>query len=217
MPRTTPTPAPRHLPGSRILLCLSLGLGLPMAALAQYKVVGPDGKVTYTDRPPVQAGGRVGAAPTGAGGAGATGTALAALPFDLRQAATRYPVTLYATASCDGCDAGRQFLRARGIPYSEKTVSQGDGEALQQATGGREVPSLTIGSQVVRGFSPDNWASYLDAAGYPSSSKLPPSYVAPAPTPLVPARALPTPAPAPAPRPEQPPAAPPPAQGGIRF
>ncbi|HEY9238447.1 MAG TPA: DUF4124 domain-containing protein, partial [Burkholderiaceae bacterium] len=28
-------------------------------AHAQYKVVGPDGKVTYTDRPPTASGGRV--------------------------------------------------------------------------------------------------------------------------------------------------------------
>ena len=193
-------------------MALGLGLAMPLAALAQYRVVGPDGKVTYTDRPPAQ--GQVKPAGTPAA---TTGTPTAALPYELRQSATRYPVTLYSSAGCGPCDAGRQYLRQRGIPFAEKQVGNEHGEALQRATGSRGLPALTVGSQVLQGFAADNWASYLDAAGYPRESKLPGNYSPPVPTPLVaaPAAAA-TPAPAGAARPELPPP-PAPTPGGIRF
>lgn len=194
---------------------LPLLVSLPLAALAQYKVVGPDGKVTYTDRPAIQSPGKVSTVATDEAAPAATGTSNAILPLDLRQAAQRYPVTLYAQPSCDGCEAGRQYLRQRGIPYAEKLVGNDDGAALQRVTGSREIPALTIGSQVLKGFSADNWGSYLDAAGYPKASRLPANYVAPAPSPLVAARPAPSPT-ARAPVPNEP-VAPPPAPGGIRF
>ncbi|WP_418315410.1 DUF4124 domain-containing protein [Piscinibacter sakaiensis] len=195
-------------------LALAIALGLPFAAAAQYKVVNPDGSVTFTDRAPVKAPGKVVPIETAAG---PSATANASLPFELRQVASRYPVTLYVQRPCEPCDAGRQLLRQRGIPYAEKLVGAGEGDALQAATGAKQIPALTIGSQVLHGFSPDQWSSYLDAAGYPKQSRLPANYAAPAPQPLVPAvaeRPAVTAAPAPAP---QTPAAPPPAPGGIRF
>lgn len=193
------------------LAAVGLGLGLTGTADAQYKVVGPDGKVTYTDRPPAQ--GRAGGV---AVPAAVTGTPTAALPYELRQSATRYPVTLYSAAGCGPCDAGRQYLRQRGIPFAEKQVGNEDGEALQRVTGSRGIPALTVGTQVLQGFAADNWASYLDAAGYPRESKLPGNYTPPAPSPLVAAPAAAPPTPPAAARPELPP---PPAStpGGIRF
>jgi hypothetical protein len=60
---------------------------------AQYKVVGPDGKVTYTDRAPASSNGKI----TSLTARGGTAVGDAALPLELRQAAARYPVTLYVT------------------------------------------------------------------------------------------------------------------------
>ena len=60
-----------------------------------------------------------------------------------------------------------------------------DSEALEKLSGGRDAPTLTIGSQIVRGMAPDLWNSYLDAAGYPRESKLPSSYQYRPPTPIV--------------------------------
>lgn len=213
----SPLPSPRPAPAARpwALCALGLVLAWPLAGLAQYKVVGPDGKVTYTDRPPAQGSGK--ASPIAAA-AGDAGSANAGLPFELRQVASRYPVTLYTSAGCDACDVGRQYLRQRGIPFTEKVAGGNDGEALVRATGARAIPALTIGSQVIQGYSADNWASYLDAAGYPKQSRLPGNYSPPPPSPLVAARPAdaPAPAPTPAPPPAEP-AAPPPAPGGIRF
>ncbi len=58
-------------------------------------------------------------------------------------------------------------------------ASRADIEALERLSGGREAPTLTIGSQVVRGFSESIWQQYLDAAGYPAVSQLPRDYQRP--------------------------------------
>lgn len=200
---------------------------LPLAALlvalpshALYKVVGPDGKVTYTDTPP----------PTSSGskvtkmGAGASVASEPALPLELRQAMQRYPVTLYAAKVCEPCDAARQALRQRGVPFTEKLVAtQQDAEELTRLSGGRDTPTLTIGAQVLRGYSAEALTSYLDSAGYPRDSRLPANYQqAPAapltevPAPVARRSGTPVPAAPPAPAAEQPPAVQP-SPSGIRF
>jgi glutaredoxin len=196
---------------------------LPLAALfasaplyAQYKVVGPDGKVTYTDRPPASTSGKV----SELGGRGGVAADNATLPLELRQAVSRYPVTLYASAgACDPCDSARQLLRQRGIPYSERSVqSQEDADALERLSGGRDAPTLSVGAQTLRGLAPEVWNSYLDAAGYPRESRLPPNFAYAPATPLV-TRAAPPAARAAETAPaERPAAAPvPPANSNIKF
>jgi glutaredoxin len=207
------------------LLRLVPALALACFALpghALYKVVGPDGTVTYTDRPPPAATGRP--APVGARTEAPAGDApLANLPLELRQVSARYPVTLYTGADCAPCETGRRLLAARGVPFAERRVSsEEDAEALNRLTGGRSIPTLMIGTQALRGFADGDWHSYLDAAGYPRESRLPRGYQQPAATPLVQRQAeaaapqeRPA-APAPAAEPAPPPPAPP-APAGIRF
>ena len=57
IPRRTPvSTAQRTGLGLAVALAIALGMALCAGgALAQYKVVGPDGSVTYTDRPPTGA------------------------------------------------------------------------------------------------------------------------------------------------------------------
>ena len=208
--------AVRH-PTSTALRLLPLAVLLASAPLyAQYKVVGPDGKVTYTDRAPAAASGRV----TELGGRGGVAAENAALPLELRQAVSRYPVTLYATVgACEPCDGARQLLRQRGIPYSEKSVQNAeDADALERLSGGRDAPTLSIGSQTLRGLAPEVWNSYLDAAGYPRDSRLPPNFAYAPATPLV-ARAAPPAARTTEAQAEQRPAATPvpPTNSGIKF
>jgi glutaredoxin len=197
-----------------VLACFAL----PGHAL--YKVVGPDGTVTYTDRPPPAATGRP--VPTGSRSEAAAADAPAAnLPLELRQVTARYPVTLYTGTDCAPCDSGRRLLTGRGIPFTERRVgNEDDAEALNRLTGGRSVPTLMIGTQALRGFADADWHSYLDAAGYPRESRLPRNYQQPAATPLVQrqAEAAPQERPA-APPPAEPAPLPPapPAPGGIRF
>ncbi|HEY2929880.1 glutaredoxin family protein [Piscinibacter sp.] len=158
----------------------ALLVGLPCHAL--YKVVGPDGRVTYTDRPPAAAAGnRVSSL-----GAGGNAVSEAQLPLELRQPAARYPVTLYTMSNCNPCDTARQLLRQRGIPFAEKQVTtREDADALQRLSGDTQAPTLSIGSQVLRGLSPEAWNSYLDSAGYPRESRLPAGYQYPPAAPLI--------------------------------
>jgi glutaredoxin len=186
-----------------------------------YRIVGPDGKVTFSDKPPVTEGAsRVGAASSSTGGNTSAG-----LPYELRQVASKYPVTLYVGDNCGPCGAGRSMLTSRGIPFAEKTVNSNDDiQALQRLSGDTSLPFMTIGSQQLKGFSDSEWMQFLDAAGYPSSSTLPPSYHRPAAAPLVavapaPAVAGATPAPAarPAPAPSPRPAPNNDNPAGIKF
>ena len=182
-------------------LLLAAAWTLNAQAQQIYRIVGPDGKVTFSDRPPEDPKAKV--APAAVVGMG-TGNNLAALPFELRNAASRYPVTLYTAANCSSCASARGFLSARGIPFTEKTVgSNEDIEALQRLSGSQTVPFATIGAQQLKGFSETEWAQFLDAAGYPKTSQLPASYRNPPPTALVTAEA---------PRPPQRPASAPAAQ-----
>lgn len=162
--------APARLPlvvGAALLLAAT-------GALAQFKVIGADGKVTYTDREPSQPEGKV----TALGAKAPVQAAEPDFPFELRQAASKYPVTLYTTSgTCEPCVLARQFLKQRGVPFNERQASgTADVEALEKISGGREAPTLTIGPQVLRGFATDSWGQYLDAAGYPRESRLPASY-----------------------------------------
>nr|WP_315241899.1 glutaredoxin family protein [uncultured Albidiferax sp.] len=187
---------------STALACAALALAASTHAQTVYRIVGPDGKVSFSDQPPPPASkARVTTAAPGGGSA-----VNASLPFELKEVVQRYPVTLYTSASCSPCASARNLLVSRGVPFTERTVnSNEDGEALKRISGDTTLPFGTIGSQQLKGFSDVEWAQYLDAAAYPKSSVLPASYRSPAPRPLVASKAPePEPAPAPAAAPAQP-------------
>ena len=209
---------------SRTSLALATALcALACSSLAQaqsvYRIVGPDGKVTFSDRAPSED-----AAPALTANASAEPSSTSALPYSLRQVASRFPVTLYTGADCAPCTSARNLLTGRGVPFTERSVSSNeDIDALKSLSGGSSLPFGTIGGQHLTGFSEGEWTQYLDAAGYPKKSELPSNYRQPAATPLVaikpvapkpaaqaPATDAPRPAPAPAgPSPSNP--------AGIRF
>lgn len=162
--------------------CMLLA-ALGAQAQTVYRIVGADGRVTFSDKPPAnEQQGKV--ATTGVGAAAAaSGTALS---FELRQVVSKYPVTLYTSADCAPCASGRAMLTARGVPFSERTVTTNeDVAALQKLSGQSSLPVLTIGAQRVNGFSDVEWGQDLDAAGYPKTSALPAGYRNPPPSPLV--------------------------------
>ena len=180
---------------SRALLALVLAAGALASWQAQaqqvYRIVGPDGKLTFSDRPPPASASN--SRTSEASAPGSTGNpAPAGLPFELRQVALKYPVVLYTGDNCAPCGAGRSLLTSRGVPFSEKTVTTAaDTEALQRVSGEASLPFLTIGSQQLKGFSDAEWTQFLNAAGYPKASVLPSGYRMPAAVPLVTAAPLP--------------------------
>ena len=214
MPRPTFTPAAAGL----LMALVSVGA----QAQAVYRIVGPDGKVTFSDRPTAEASAQPARSSTAPASPATTN---GALPYELRQIANRYPVTIYTGSECAPCGSLRNLLTSRGVPYTERTVvSNEDIAALQRLSGSSSLPFGTIGGQQLVGFSDAEWVQYLDAAGYPKQSQLPSNYRQPAPTPLVAAKPVET---APAAEPKAParPVPPPPANdrptpsnpAGIRF
>ncbi len=148
-----------------------------------YRTMAPDGKVTFSDKPTAAA---VKLTATDAGGK-PMGAQAVALPFELRQVVSKYPVTLYTADNCTPCNTGRTLLTSRGIVFAEKTVNTPeDVQALQRISGVNSLPLLTLGAQQIRGFSESDWTQFLDAADYPKSSALPAGYRNPAATSLAP-------------------------------
>lgn len=198
-------------------LCAALLGAGPATAQTIYRIVNPDGSVSFTDRIPHNADKATVLSPGGKGGSSSS----VALPLELRQIVARYPVTLYSSDNCLPCDAGRALLNVRGIPFAERTVNSADDtDALQRISSGVSLPLLTIGGQQIKGFSEIEWTQYLDAAGYPKVSALPANYRPSAPIPLVQAQKPGTaakPDETPAPATVEPPPVSPPNPAGIRF
>ncbi len=207
-----------------MLVLGALAVAASVHAQQVYRIVGPDGKVSFSDRAPEVAapGSRTSTLTPDAG------SAASALPYELRQVAQRFPVTLYSGKDCAPCDSARNMLVTRGIPFTERTISTNeDLDALQRLSGSTSLPFATIGGQKLAGYSASEWAQYLDVAGYPKQSQLPPNYRRAQPNPLVavtPAQAVAKPADkevAPSLRPPAPAAAPsgssPSNPAGIKF
>ena len=167
-------------------LAAVLGWASLWGATAQaqvYRIVGPDGRVTFSDRPPPE--GKASPAPSLAlPSTGAVATAT--LPGELRAATSRFPFVLYTSKDCGPCETARGFLASRGVPYSEKTIAtEADVRALRNLSGSVRLPFATVGGQNLVGFSESEWSQYLDAAGYPRTSALPRGFHNPPATPLV--------------------------------
>jgi glutaredoxin len=161
---------------------LGLAACTPLSAQTIYRVVGADGRVTFSDKPPAKTGNTTTQELSG----NAAGASSQPLPFNLRQVVGKYPVILYTTDNCAPCVSGRTLLTGRGIPFTEKTVNTNeDGEALQRLSGASTLPFVTIGGQKIKGYSESEWTEFLNAAGYPKTSALPTNYRNPTATALV--------------------------------
>lgn len=163
------------------IAAIALGAGI---AHAQYKYVGPDGRVVYSDQPPPSNAKNVQKpATTGNASAGSS----SGLPYALQQAVKTFPATLYTSKDCDACNQARNFLGKRGIPFTEKTVGNADDfKVFKDATGASQVPVLMLGNNKQVGFEEGAWNGALNVAGYPPNNLLPASYRNPAAAPAAP-------------------------------
>lgn len=77
------------------------------------------------------------------------------------------PVTLYHAACGAPCDQAKALLDQRAIPYTIKDATDPAIAAeIKKLTGAQEVPVLTIGGNVHKGFERTLWSNLLDAAGH---------------------------------------------------
>lgn len=90
--------------------------------------------------------------------------------FAVRQAAEKYPVTLFTTPTCLAeCRSARDLLNGRGVPFAEQLLQkQEQFDALQALSGNTIIPTVKIGSQVLQGLQAEAWNNILDLAGYPA-------------------------------------------------
>ena len=159
-------------------------------AQAQYKWTDANGQTGYGDQPPKDAAHVEALAPLSVGAE--ENDALARLPYEIRRVARSFPVILYTIAACGPCDDARAFLKARNVPFFERTVtSREDLDAYHKLGGTDLLPTVAVGRQMLRGFESGAWSEALATAGYPSGIPLPHDWQWPAPTALAPAATAP--------------------------
>jgi Domain of unknown function (DUF4124) len=138
----------------------------PAMAGELYRWVDSAGNVHYGDVPPVDAE-QLQEKKFDAPASAVTGDE--ALPFEVRRAKQRFPVTLYVGDNCkDPCQQARALLNQRHIPFTEKRlVTKDEFDELKQKSGGDILPTLSVGGDWLKGFLAQAWQDELDAAGYP--------------------------------------------------
>jgi glutaredoxin len=166
----------------RILLAITLCAFAAGAGAQLSRWTDAPGRTHVTDTPPPASAKTV--TKSGAATAAATPQPTAQEPFAVQQAKAKFPVTLYTVASCEGCDAARKLLNARGVPFKETSVTDAaQMEEFKQVVGGNTVPAMVVGSTVQKGFEESAYQRLLDAAGYPATGIVPPrNQAAPAPS-----------------------------------
>jgi glutaredoxin len=76
-----------------------------------------------------------------------------AAPAKASSQVTTIPVVLYATSWCTYCAQARAYFAKKGIPYMEYDVEKSAaGNAEFKRLGGRGVPLIVHGANVMRGF-----------------------------------------------------------------
>lgn len=149
---------------------------LAAAAQAQplYKVVGPDGKITYTDQPPADP---KTATTMQIQSAPSTPLPESVLKYQAelqksmqnRLAAAKTqdssgPPTLFSAAWCGYCTKAKAYLAAKRISFREVDIDTEDGaRAYVEAGGKKGIPLLVAGGRRQQGFSEGSYDSFFAA------------------------------------------------------
>ena len=156
----------------RVLIAFSL-IAFALTAAAQlYRWTDESGNVHYTDtQPPANAKNVQKKGSIRPGGADAVGSGPQA--YALQQAVKNFPVTLYTSKDCgDPCKKGLDYLKKRGVPFTEKVVAKQDEiDELVKLAGAPRVPVLVVGVVVQKDYEEQGWSEALDTAGYPKAAK----------------------------------------------
>jgi glutaredoxin len=154
---------------SRAVLAVFLLLAAAAAGAQQmYRWTDENGRVHITDTPPPPS--AKGVQKQKARSVPAEGEQGSS--YELAQAMKEFPVTLYTAPSCkEPCQQARAALNRRGVPFKEVQVWEEDtAQDLRKLTGGTlDVPVLTVGRSVQKGFQQDAYDALLDSARYPKA------------------------------------------------
>jgi len=151
---------------------LAVLLGATFAASAQtYRWTDEKGRVNLTDTPPPPSAKNV--QKKSFSGGGTASAESAGQPYALQLAAKSFPVTLYTAKDCEPCGEARRLLNSRGVPFREVlVVDEPQQQELRKVAGALAVPSVTVGSNLQKGFEESAYHSLLDIAGYPKAGIL---------------------------------------------
>ena len=154
----------------RVLAAFCL-LVVAFAAQAQlYRWTDESGKVHYTDtQPPANA---KNVEKKGAARASPEQAAAAQQSYALQQAVKNFPVTIYTSKDCGNpCKEGLQYLKKRGVPFTEKVVATRDEiDELIKLAGAPRVPVMVVGVSIQKDFEEQSWSEALDTAVYPKTA-----------------------------------------------
>jgi len=144
----------------RVLLILSLSLLFAHEALAQqvYKWKDAEGRTHYSNSPPPSSSQAEVVKDRLATVSGSNGSA---------QVSGGQRVVMFTTQSCGVCKMAKSYLTRKGVPYTERDIEVSDSAAADfKRLGGRGVPLILVGSEVMRGFSEQGMDNLLEQAGY---------------------------------------------------
>jgi hypothetical protein len=161
--------ASKLLIASLLALAAAAGFAQSQSGETVFRWVDKDGRVHYSDQnPPKDAREVKEKRVTGTNVIDTSGPGYA-----LRKAQQDHPVSLYTAVTCEAeCKQARDFLGARGVPYSEISLKSAEEAGGYKRLFGDEVfvPSITVGSQKHKGFEGGAWAKLLEDAGYPRAA-----------------------------------------------
>ena len=80
-------------------------------------------------------------------------------------------MTIYTSKDCgDPCKKGLDYLKKRGVPYTEKVVAKQDEiDELTKLAGAPRVPVMVVGVAIQKDYEEQSWSETLDTAGYPKA------------------------------------------------
>jgi glutaredoxin len=122
-----------------------------------YKVVGPDGKISYTDKEPQTVGAKSEKLKiqtySGAPSVSNSGTSVR-------------KVTILSAEWCGICTRAKNYMKSRGIAFEEWDIDRSDfARAKMRELGARGVPVILAGGQKMVGFSEAGLDAMLKKSG----------------------------------------------------
>lgn len=129
-------------------LLLILALAGAEARAEIYKVVGADGKVSYTDKEPQTPGAKT---------EKLTIQTYQGTPSVSSLNSAVKKVTILSAQWCGVCTRAKNYMKSRNIAFEEWDIDQSDyARAKMNELGAKGVPVILVGKQKMVGFSPEN-------------------------------------------------------------
>lgn len=141
------------------LLLLALAFCAQPVQAEIYKVIGADGKVSYTDKDPQSATAKTEKLKI---------QTYAGAPSVSSYNGSVRKVTMLSAQWCGVCRQARAYMVSRKITFEEWDIDQSEfARSKMREVGAKGVPVILVGKQKMVGFSPEGLDDMLQKAGVP--------------------------------------------------